>query len=276
MKWTAFKAYDWATFCHVVERRENTTGWKSSSLNYDGEGWTGTTDLAENIDLMRKGWPEGTARIVAGVTALAAAQDDMAPQWAMDVCGAFPDVGAYIAGEVEHMHNPSMDAPAAPILRLFVPGSNSASVEPWEIENFGIALLTLIDSLERDGRQIELVWQMTALPTKPARKGSTKRVSAGLPPTSVQVELKRAGDQMDLDRLAYAIAHPAMLRRSCFAVMEQFYEFADLGSTFGAPLDYPEEAKEPDALYIPRLCPDLYDLSTPATALASIRRRVEL
>lgn len=276
MKWTAFRAYNWHDFCAVVAQRPTMFGWAGSSQREGRDDWTGTRGPAENLDLMRRGWPEGTRRIVAGVTTLTAAQDDLQPQWAMDAVGAFPDVGAYLAGEIEHMHSPDMEAPAAPILRLFVPGAVASDIDPWQIENFGIALLTLIDSLERDGRQIELVWQMTAAPTKYSRKGSSKRVLAGLPPCSVQVTLKQAGEHMDLDRLAYAIAHPSMLRRSSFAVMEQFHEFAALGDCFGAPIDYPEEAKEPDAVYIPRLCTYLYNLKTPATALESLRRNVQL
>lgn len=276
MKWTAFKAYNWHDYCAVVAQRPNVSGWKSSSLSHGDEQWTGTRGPADNLALMTHGWPEGTRRIVAGVSALTAAQDDTSQQWAMDAAGAFPDVGAYLAGEVEYMHNPDMEQAAPPVLRLFVPGMYHSGIDLWQIENFGIALLTLIDSLERDGRQIELVWTSSLLPTKPARKGSKKRVSAGLPPCCVQVTLKRAGEHMDLDRLAYAIAHPSMLRRSSFAVMEQFFEFSALGETFGAPMDYPDAAKEQDAVYIPRLCPDMYNLDSPATALASLRRFVEL
>jgi hypothetical protein len=276
MKWTAFKAYDWHQYCEVVKQRPNVTGWKSSSLSHGDAQWTGTAGPAANIALMTHGWPEGTRRIVEGVNALQAAQDDTSPQWAMDAAGAFPDVGAYLAGEIEYMHNPDMEQPAPPILRLCLPGMYHSGIHLWQIENFGIALLTLIDSLERDGRQIELVWQSSLLCTKPSRKGSKKRVLAGLPPCCVEVTLKRAGEHMDLDRMAYAIAHPSMLRRSSFAVMEQFFEFAALGDTFGTPTDYPEEAKDPEAVYIPRLCPDLYDLSNPAGALASLRRYVEL
>jgi hypothetical protein len=276
MKWTAFRDYDWHNFCAVVAQRPQVSGWLTGSQHEGRDDWTGTSGPAQNLDLMRRGWPEGTRRIVAGVHALEATQDDMQPQWAMDACGAFPDVGAYLAGEVEYMHNPDMEQAAPPVLRMFVPGVVASHIDPWQIENFGIALLTLIDSLERSGRQIELIWQATLLATKPARKGSKKRVSAGLPPCGVQVTLKHAGEHMDLDRLAYAIAHPSMLRRSCFAVMEQYRDFAVLGPTFGAPLDYPEAAKEPDAVYIPRLCPDLFDLNSPARALASLRRYVEL
>jgi hypothetical protein len=276
MKWTAFKAYNWHEYCAVVAQRPQVSGWKSSSLRQGDTEWTGTYGPAENLALMTHGWPEGTQRIVAGVSALTAAQDDFAPQWAMDACGAFPDVGAYLAGEVEHMHSPDMEQAAPPILRLFVPGAVASEIHTWQIENFGIALLTLIDSLERDGRQIELVWQMSAACTKPSRKGSKKRVFTGQPPCCVQVTLKHAGEHMDLDRLAYAIAHPSMLRRSSFAVMEQFFEFSALGDSFGSPMDYPEEAKDADAVYIPRLCTRMYTLSSPAGALESLRRYVEL
>jgi len=276
MKWTAFKAYNWTDFCATVAQREHVSGWNYSSTLPGREDFTQVSGPAENLDLMRKGWPEGARRIIDGVTALSAAQDDMSPQWAMDVCGAFPDVGAYLAGEVEHMHNPDIDAPSAPVLRLFVAGGYSAMTEAWQIENYGIALLTLIDSLERDGRQIELVIGYTMQPTKPSRKGSTKRVASGEPPCCVQITLKQAGEQMDLDRMAYALAHPAMLRVSVFAAIEQHYSFAPLGPRYGFPWEFPNFAKEEGTVYFPRLCPAMYNLNSPASALESLRGLVEL
>ena len=276
MKWTAFKSYDWSEFCDVVAKRAGSFGWQTGSQVHSLSGWNGTANFYENVQLLRSGWPEGRARIVAGVEALQATQDDWSPQWAMDAAGAFPDVGAYLAGDIEHMHNPDMEEPATPILRLSVAGVASSQIETWQMENFGIALLTLIDSLERDGRQIELTYQATMGITKPSRKGSKKHVWSGLPPCSVQVVLKHAGEHMDLDRLAYALAHPAMLRRSVFAVMEQHGEFAPLGEHFGSPIDYPDAAKDSEIMYLPRLCPELYDLNSPARALASLRPFIEL
>lgn len=276
MKWTAFKSYDWTQFCDVVTQRAGAFGWQSGSQVHSLSGWNGTANFYENVQLLRSGWPEGRARIVAGVEALQAAQDDYSPQWAMDAAGAFPDVGAYLAGDIEHMHSPDLEQPAAPILRLCVAGVTASTVEPWEMENFGIALLTLIDSLERAGRQIELSYHATMGITKPARRGSKKRIWAGLPPCTVQVTLKHAGEHMDLDRLAYAVAHPAMLRRSVFAVMEQHGAYSALGENFGSPIDYPSEAKDEETIYFPRLDPDLYNLNSPAMALETLRRYVEL
>jgi hypothetical protein len=271
MKWSAFRAFDWAQFCELVESRPNVYGWTYGGAENRHDGWSGTETHAENVRLLRQGWPDGTARILQGVATLSATQDDWSPQWAMDVCGAFPDVGAYLAGEVEHMHSPDLDQPAAPPLRLYVNGSYSHKITTRQIENFGIALLTMIDALEREGRQIELVWHMTAGAVKPKRKGSKTLVWQNIPPFTAQTTLKQAGEHMDLDRMAYALAHPSMLRRSAFAIMEQFPEYAPLGDYFGAPTDYPSEAKTEDCVYLPRLSVDMYDLSTPATALAAVQ-----
>lgn len=274
--WTAYKTYDWHSFCAMVEKRPTAFAWQEGSqLNY-GDRWNGTDSFEDNVSLLRRGWPEGVARLVAGIEALSAMQDDVQPAWAMDAVGAFPDVGAYLAGDIEHMHNPDVEQPAAPVLRLCLNGSVSALVRPWQIENFGIALLTMIDSLERAGHQIELVWQAVLAQVKPLRRGSKKLVLSGLPPCGVEVALKHAGEHMDLDRLAYALAHPAMLRRSVFAVIEQHPRFSCLGDSFGTPRDYPAAAREPDSLYLPRLCTETYNLNTPATALASLQRIVSI
>lgn len=276
MKWTAFKAYNWYDFCAVVAQREHVSGWNYASQLEGRDDFTQTSGPAENLALMTHGWPEGARRIIDGVRTLEAAQDDSSPQWAMDACGAFPDVGAYLAGDIEHMHAPDVEQDAPPVMRLFVAGAYSSSVKTWQVENFGIALLTLIDSLERAGRQIELLWHGTMQPSKPSRKGSAKRVPSGEPPCCVQVTLKHAGEHMDLDRLAYALAHPSMLRRSSFAVMEQFREFAPLGPRYGFPWEFPNSAKEDDAIYFPRLNVELYNLSSPAGALESLKRYVEI
>ena len=50
------------------------------------------------------------------------------------------------------------------------------------------------------------------------------------------IELKQAGQPLDLDRLSFALAHPASLRRLTFAAYESFPYGSDSG--YGQPKEY--------------------------------------
>lgn len=273
--WSAFVQTDWATFAKHVDARLGLWGsvWNRSSMREDMDKYLAshTASLEETCHIMRNGWSEGTARIVAGVETLNAQAQDWGTAWSMDVAGAFPDVGAFLAGEVEHMHAPDVETDSAPVVSIWLTGATSWKTKAHDMETFGVALLSFVDALEKQGKQLEIVWYSVGQPSKPSRKGSSKRVPVNCAPCTFNVVLKHAGEHMDVDRLAFALAHPSMLRRAYFAAVEQLPEFAVLGDNYGFPRDYPTEHRDANSVYLPTLDPDVYDLSSPARCLESIK-----
>jgi hypothetical protein len=273
------KKMEWCEFVRRVADRPNAhSPWGDSSVYVRGSGWAGTKDFPDMMELLEKGWPEGTGRIQTELAALSfqtAHQRDEGTGWNMDVAGAFPCVASYLAGDFEYMHAPDVDSQRAPTRRVFVDGTHPSRLDPHQVENFGLAVLAMVDAWEQAGESIELVWHYTAQNIKPVSRVSSKYKLAG-GWHSLQVTLKRAGEHFDMDRLSFVLAHPSMLRRAAFAVAEQIPNFSTWVHLYGNSFPLPQEAREAGSVYLPRSMDVEDELYSPASALAALQSCAEL
>lgn len=199
-----------------------------------GASWTGALEIA------RKGWTEGRERIARGL-AMANTLNKPAPRRGRfyDVAGAFPHVARAVAGDPACMANLGDTYTAArPIVRLIAPRAASAIIKPAQIENFGIALLSHIDAMENEGYSVELVIAITC--------------KAGDDFLDCRIVAKKAGEPLDVDRLAFMLAHPAFFRRLGFAMIENHCKNQDRWQMgYGSPCRLKPEQIEPDQNYVP-------------------------
>jgi hypothetical protein len=225
------KNYSWDEFQKIARDRDSAgeysgKHWGTSSLRTSNREWYQSRSLSEALDIAEKGWPEGTRKLMesAGMQS-AIALPDMVPVKHYDVSGEYPDVGAYCAGEIENMvslENGMSDI--KPVIKIAFAGCISAFVNPDHITNYGIAALSLIDAVQRSGRSVSLHWiWMQHL-----------RIDGGTP-MSVNVNISEPSTPLDIDRLAFALGHPSMARRLCFAVLESIDERIYRGSYSGGP-----------------------------------------
>jgi len=157
-------------------------------------------------------WADGAERMVQGVADAAALRENYAqPMIHNDVAGFAPDVPAYLAGIPDCMmsYEPGdMTTAATPTVTIGV-GTCSYGVSTQSIENRGIAILSLIDSLESIGYRVQLDYVGDNID---GPKSSLKRI---------RVILKRAGDHWNPGSVAFALCHPAMLRRLTVGLLER-------------------------------------------------------
>lgn len=221
-----------------------------------GAGWDGTVDLAG------RGWPEGLENvdaIRARVSAIVA-REVTRPAWVFDVAGAVPDVGRYLAGEPENMLTPCEETAPARIVRLVVNFAASCNITAAAMYKRGAAALALVDAIESTGARVEIV-----VCNAHCASGNKR---------AVIVTVKRAEDHADPDRLAFALAHPATLRRLWFAYAENTYtpdERAEYGvgnGSYGTPADMPDA--ERGDIYLPAALGWEEHFSTPESAAAWI------
>lgn len=174
--------------------RESVTG---------GAGFCGTANMDEALKLAREGWRVG-AEAIRDVDGLCAGVDN-APTFGHDVAGIFPDMGAFMAGEPEHMFAPMADEEPMRRIRIVIPAAYPCSVKQSAIQEYGKALAALIRSIEATGVAVSLA--------------TVHKVLAGGRVVILPVVLRDYGDTLDLDRVAFA-GHPSYLRRIMFAVFE--------------------------------------------------------
>lgn len=195
---------------------------QGSIVSTERTKFTGAKSLQEAIDLARGGWPEGRAMMVDGVRDAFRGRTTAGIGLGMtyDVAGAYPCAPMAAAGEMACMvdFQPELRS-ARPIIKLLVPFVYSGGCPHNIIINRGVALLTLIDAIEAAGQrcEIDIIW------------------ASGSPVEFVlRVCVKSPEEPLDLDRLAFVLAHPSMLRRLGFAFIDKS-EGGPRGPGYGFP-----------------------------------------
>lgn len=183
--------------------------WKGRLASLDPDkAFHGTKDFPEAERLVREGWPEGRDRMIDGMEAAALVAPMLpASSRRLDVAGAYPIAALAACGDPMSMVDPGdLSAAARPIVRLAFSFSYSAFKQAREIEQYGAALLTWIDRIEESGRSVEVTACHTA--TADAWRFASRIV------------VKKAGEPLEVDRIAFVVGHPAMLRRIHFRAYE--------------------------------------------------------
>jgi hypothetical protein len=229
-----YQSFD--SFITDMDARQNESRWDNAS-HFEGRegGFYGAPSFDDAMRLARFGWAEGREKLLTALDAANASLDNRpAPAMTYDVAGMIPNPFLAAAGDPFNMATPAYsDAMSRPVIRLAVRTNVRAGVSGQAVMNFGGALLSLIDALERGGQSVELTATMAA------SGGSKKQFR-------VDVVLKQAGENLDLDRLAFAIAHPDMQRRFVF----QWRELNPAIGVYGSSQDIKDSDKESGVVYI--------------------------
>lgn len=214
-------------------------GWRNrDSLSTDSH-FTGTKTFEEAMELQRSGWADGARRVVKGLENASLVQSyERAPAVNYDVAGMFCDVPLYVAGDPYCMWDETnIESRNRPIVRLMVSGAVSGIVDKKSIENYGIALLSHIDRLEDQGKSVEVVLSV-----------STEQRGMHF---CLQITVKNAGEPLAIDRLAFYLAHPSMLRRFFFRSIENHMPEQDFGFGYGSVTRLPKRFIDPGVNFLP-------------------------
>lgn len=175
------------------------------------ESWTGTKDFAQALDMaLYRGWPEGRELLSESLVAVRP-RPKVYESLEFEVAGAFPCVPLFCAGDPAFMiSDPGASLRSAkPIVRIDYNHWVCADVDINSMMLRGAAIVSLADTLERQGFSTEL---RIIGNSKSFYSASVFRYS---------IVYKLAGEPLDLDRAAFAIAYPASMRRLAFAILEQ-------------------------------------------------------
>lgn len=206
------------------------SGWTSDSTSSRDEGqareqWAGTRSFSQAVNLAREGWAEGLGRMQLAIDAIAANAPSslVAAAYDLDVAGAYPIAALAAAGSPLCMVNPAPVADRArPVLRLATSVALPAQYEPSEVFAYGAGLIAVIDALEQAGFSVEL---------------SSVRCNHALNDEKIKLTiktlLKPAGQPLELERLAFCLAHAAYNRRLHFGVVEARCKSKDWAGTYG-------------------------------------------
>ena len=234
-------SYTYESFDEMLDIASDTSlpDWKSvhdsscsSVSNAKSMDWCRNTSLDEALQLARFGWKEG-ADMMSRELELArkATQFERLPDYEYDVAGYIPNVPLYVSGSPTHMMSPiGSQTSSKPTIEIMVNLSASCGMDAQSMVYKGAGILSLVDKLEDSGLSCHVT--------------CTEYVKEGASFMYWEFPIKKAGIPMDIDRCAFAIIHPALLRRIMFRMMEldndAYEEFSD---GYGCPADVPHHMR---------------------------------
>jgi hypothetical protein len=204
-------------FTDSAERHADASG--ASCETSFGAEWNGTDSLPAALRLARNGWADGADAIRKMLRPMSRAVAERTfhrvPNFAATRPGAL-HMGRYVIGHPKPFLTAYEVEETTPrrggkVVHIVMNGTASAFVERSIMERRGAAVAALVDTLERAGKRVELDLVLCARPA---------RVGGGSRQMQTWVRIKNAGDPVNLENLAFAIAHSSTLRRLGFAVWE--------------------------------------------------------
>lgn len=248
----------WDSWADFIAYAAQPSQWKMAepSSTHGTYSFTQTHTKEEAVNLALYGWPAGRDNL-SDTLAIVNPERGVYRASGRDVAGDFPNVPMAIAGDPMCMTTTRRSHVAShPVIRIDYNISTSGTVDANCYVNRGAALLSIVDMLEARGYSCELRLFVKAY-------SDHKRLN-------MAVTYKRAGDALDLDRAAFAITHPSVLRRFYFSVCEQH---PDLEKEFDVGYGVPDRTpwdNDPYSIFVPG--PTNEDDMTANNSRASISR----
>lgn len=233
----------WDSFVRCVSDLSQRT-WKDfncSSHRHD-KSWSGTDTFDEAVRMASiTGWPEGR-ELLSESFAKVSPRNQYYPTVEFSVAGSYPCVPIYCSGDPQCMvSDPGADhRTSKPIIRIDYNHWIHVGVTIKDMMLRGAAVLSLAKRLEEQGISTEL-----------RIIGNTREGDGDRERTwRYSIVYKKAGEYLDVDRAAYALAHPSAMRRLAFALLEQTKELeADFRIGYGHPGYEPNDTK-PNTIFV--------------------------
>ena len=171
--------------------------------------WTGSRDMKHALELLEVGWPEGLVEMKGMVENIERVLLDRIPRPTVhrDLSGSDVDIGAYLSGEPENMLEWQAQPANSEGIKLVVNGSASAGVSARVIKARGAVVVATIHAMQMLEIPVEL-WGVWA--------SSRDRYHS-----ETRIQISRPGYELDIERVAFILAHPSMLRRIAFGIWER-------------------------------------------------------
>lgn len=204
-----FEKYDsWDAFLEAAKesgkKYPGAEGWRANS----SDPWRGTPTWAKALTLAEEGWDEVRPEVERISETI---KDDVRPlllstfRSDFDVAGAAVDIARFLDGEPECMVQltPVKIAKPGRVISILVNVGATLGVSAATIRKRGAAVCALVEVLELLQHSTEVWVESTA--EKDAQVAT------------VLVKVKAAEDRLDIGKLSFALANPAMQRRLVFS-----------------------------------------------------------
>tara|TARA_R110000737_G_scaffold312188_1_gene321457 strand:+ start:329 stop:1174 length:846 start_codon:yes stop_codon:yes gene_type:complete len=239
--------------CTTTWERNSRPGARSSR-NPGDKDFYGPDSFLDCVGYITRGWGAGAQTMLAGVEALEQGNEIAVAEH--DVAGHYPDPALVAAGDPMNMVREGDELGSETVIKLGFNTCASWRVTAEQKTNFGIGFLTCIRALTMQGYSLEI-------------SAFDKCAVGSWGDLTIRTLVKPAGEIMDMDLLAFVLAHPGFLRRFMFAVREQDPKYSKIcDRNYGSPASVRAEDLPGENIYIlPGLSSPMRELNSPKTAL---------
>lgn len=193
------------------------------------------------------------------------------PQITRSLVGGNVNVPAYLSGHPLHMRRrkkaPRVDKP---VMTIGVSLMFAHFVSSHQRLNLGAAILSAVDELETRGYRCEIIAFYRGAPYGNIRSNRFTNW------VNIETTLKRPDERWNPSAIAYAVAHPAFMRRTILRVVETMPEAerlirANYGTCGTSSVWHASCAGDFD-LYIPNMADECQECQTPHGAFQYVQR----
>ena len=226
----------WDTFESFLEQVKSDSPLVEEAAKYGSASvgnrplWFGSNCFGDAVQVAENGWAEGLAKIKQLATSLKPIEGEKADRHVAKFCeaGDEVDIDRYVSGEPECMMDYELtQVPAAGrVVKIVLQISASEGVDAGQYFMRGAAAVMLADLVEQSGLRSEII----------VAAGNC----CGKNTAEFTIVVKRPDQPLELDRLAFVLAHPSMFRRFIFRIIEQFPRKtfdAHFSSSYGRPIN---------------------------------------
>lgn len=213
-----------------INTHEITESFKNANCEHSKQNdkrFTGTSSFDEALELLQHGWDSGTKQINEGLK-VQKSETNIKQKTVYDVTGFQCSVPRYLQGIPTNMVNKRNVKQNNKIVTINKNITYSSKTSQKEIIEQSVKVIKVADELERKGYRCNINIMFVT------RSHSTTSVT--------KVRIKDSSQKMNIKQMAFPIAHPSMLRRVMFALVERYPECDNRGFTFG--YGYPEMCRE--------------------------------
>lgn len=243
-----FEYTDWAEFVTYVE--ESLAPGKAPHVPHRGAldiryDFHGVHSAQEAFKLARQGWADGMSQAKAIADSVERKLTHLVQRDTLhyDIQGEMLDVGRFCSGEPEHWgywEQDLVEGPGTKFFHIVANGSASCGVDKSIMIHRGASLAALVNLMELSGYRVKITVVFAA-----GRGGA--KVESFIP-------VKGYDEPVDLDKLAFALAHPASFRLLGLASWDTVSDRdvvskVNIGSSYGSPAS----VEMPSNLYLDKM-----------------------
>lgn len=205
----------------------------ASQKSNDDENWSGTKTYEEAVKYILGGYEKPLDALKRGViTANTKSTSPRRCRPMNDIIGYIPNVPAAVIGLPQSMIRQDIEPKKSKIIDIIYSPTVNCDTSSSDIEKAGIAIISIINDLEKNGYRVSL-----SIAFYLAEEDNDRAIAT--------VKVKDWRQPIDLKKIAFPIANAGMLRRigfkwleTCKGLKENFWSFG-----YGSQLEYDEAKK---------------------------------